>query len=104
MRASRRRFMLVASTLTSSVVLSEVSRSARPEISEADPTAQSVGYRSDAKQVDTAKYPKYQSGQACANCQLYGGKLGDVSGPCPIFAGKLVAADGWCSAYVKKEA
>lgn len=104
MRASRRRFMLVAATLTSSVVLPEVSRAAPLEVSEADPTAQTVGYRSDAKQVDTAKYPKYRPGEACANCQLYGGKPGDVSGPCPIFPGKLVAADGWCSAYVKKEA
>lgn len=104
MSASRRRFILFAASLTSSVVLPEVSRAAPLEVSEADATAQTVGYRSDATQVDPAKYPKYRPGQACANCQLYQGKPGGVSGPCPIFAGKLVAANGWCSAYVKREA
>ena len=52
--------------------------------------------------ADKAKYPKYADGQKCANCQLFGGKAGDASGPCPLYAGKLVAAEGWCSAYTSK--
>ena len=73
-----------------------------PMLSEADPQAKSLGYVSDAKRVDKAKFPKYAAGQTCASCQLYQGKAGDASGPCAIFAGKHVAAKGWCSAYMKK--
>ncbi|MBK5051615.1 high-potential iron-sulfur protein [Paraburkholderia domus] len=51
---------------------------------------------------DKTRYPKYQTGQVCANCQLYQGKPGSANGPCPIYDGKLVNAKGWCSAYLKK--
>lgn len=102
MPVSRRHFMIVAASLASASVLQTESRAASAELSENDPTAQTLGYKADAATVDTARYPKYQAGQACANCQLYQGKPGDTSGPCPVFAGKLVAAKGWCSAYVKK--
>jgi len=102
MQISRRHFMIVAATLASASVLQTESRAASAELSENDPTAQTLGYKADAATVDTTRYPKYQAGQACANCQLYQGKSGDTSGPCPVFAGKLVAAKGWCSAYVKK--
>ena len=102
MQISRRHFIIVAASLASASVLQTESRAAAPEVSESDATAQTLGYKSDGATVDTAKYPKYQSGQACANCQLYQGKAGDTSGPCTVFAGKLVSAKGWCSAYVKK--
>ena len=38
-------------------------------------------------------------GRTCANCGLYQGKSGAVSGPCQIFAGKAVKAAGWCSSW-----
>ncbi len=69
---------------------------------ESDTNAQALGYKTDASKVDRAKYPKFQAGQACANCQFFQGKAGDATAPCTIFAGKLVNAKGWCSAYVKK--
>src|SRR5712692_9122316 len=71
------------------------------KVDEKDAQAQSLGYKHDATQVDKAKFAKYQSGQACANCALYQGKPADAWGACPIFAGKQVAGKGWCSAYVK---
>lgn len=102
MQPSRRHFMIFAASLASTAILSNEARADAPMLSENDPTAQSLGYKPDATQVDKAKYPKYQAGQACANCQLYQGKPGDAAGPCPIFGGKQVSAKGWCSAYVKK--
>jgi hypothetical protein len=102
MHCSRRRFIIVAASLASTSVFVNEAQADAPMVSESDPTAQSLGYKADAAQVDKAKFAKYQAGQACANCQLYQGKPGDASGPCPIFGGKQVGAKGWCSAYVKK--
>jgi hypothetical protein len=102
MHCSRRRFIIVAASLASTSIFVDEAQADAPMVSESDPTAQSLGYKADASQVDKAKFAKYQAGQACANCQLYQGKPGDASGPCPIFAGKQVSAKGWCSAYVKK--
>ena len=67
-----------------------------------DPQAQALGYVSDATTVDSAAQPRYEAGQACANCALFMGAEGDASGPCSIFPGRLVAASGWCSVYAPK--
>ena len=72
------------------------------KVDEKDAQAQSLGYKHDATKVDKAKFPKYQTGQACGNCTLYQGKPADAWGGCAIFPGKQVATKGWCSAYVKK--
>jgi hypothetical protein len=71
MQASRRHFIVIAASLASTVMLSNESWAAAPVLSESDTTAQTLGYKTDASQVDKAKYPKYQTGQVCANCQLY---------------------------------
>lgn len=102
MQNSRRRFIILAASLAPALVLSNESQAEPATLSENDPTAQSLGYRADATKVDKVKYPKYTTGEACANCQLYQGKAGSADGPCPIYGGKLVNAKGWCSAYVKK--
>jgi len=102
MDCSRRRFIIVAASLASTAVFLDDAQADAPMLSESDPTAQSLGYKANAEQVDKAKFPKYQAGQTCANCQLYQGKAVDAAGPCPIFGGKQVSAKGWCSAYVKK--
>lgn len=70
--------------------------------SSADPTAQALGYVSDAGKVDKTKYPNHGAGQACSSCALYQGAAGADAGPCPLFAGKQVSAKGWCSSYAKK--
>lgn len=71
-------------------------------LAETDPTAVGLGYKADARKVDTKKYPAYARGQQCANCKLYAGKPTDPAAPCSIFAGKLVKGKGWCVAWVKK--
>jgi hypothetical protein len=102
MQTSRRHFIILAASLASTALLQTESRAAAPELAESDPTAQTLGYKSDTAHVDTSKYPKYLAGQACANCQLYQGKPEDALGPCAVFSGKQVSAKGWCSAYTKK--
>jgi hypothetical protein len=100
MKMSRRSFMIVTATLGSALA-----RNAWPDstqVSESDANAQALGYKTDATKVDKARFPKYQAGQICSNCQFFQGKAGDAMGSCQIFAGKQVNAKGWCSAYVKK--
>lgn len=75
---------------------------AMPRLEESDPTAQALGYRHDAADVDTVSHPRLQPGQTCSNCALYLSDQGSEEGwgGCSIFPGKLVNAEGWCSAYV----
>ncbi len=103
--APRRNF-LKAGSLALAAVAATVPALARaqalPPVSENDPAAKALGYRSDATKVDKAKFPKYAAGDACASCQLYQGKPGQASGPCSVFPGKSVSAKGWCNAYMKR--
>jgi hypothetical protein len=94
--------MILAASVASTTVLSTKANADAPVLSESDPTAQALGYKTDASKVDKTKFPRYQVGQTCANCQLYQGKPGSASGPCQTYGGKLVDAKGWCNAYVKK--
>ncbi len=72
------------------------------KLSEDDPIAVALGYKHDATTVDTAKYPRYQSGQICRNCSLYQGKADEEWGLCTLFPGKQVNAQGWCASYAPK--
>jgi High potential iron-sulfur protein len=102
MKASRRQFVVLAATIASSTMFLHEAWATAVMLAESDPTAQALGYKADATQVDKMKFTKYQPGQACAGCQLYGGKSGEGSGPCPLFGAKEVSAKGWCSSFVKK--
>jgi hypothetical protein len=102
MQCSRRQFIAIAATLASTSLLTKEAQADAAPVSESDPTAQALGYKANATQVDKAKFAKYQAGESCSNCQLFQGKAGAPNGPCPIFGGKLVNSGGWCSAYVKK--
>lgn len=81
-------------------------------LDENDPQALALGYKHDANQVDTEKFPvrASQTGakQYCHNCQLYTGVPGRAWGPCALFSyrndpqtGKPLAvnANGWCAAW-----
>ncbi len=103
MQPRRRIFLLnVASAATALGVMRFAQSAAIDQVSEADPQAQALGYKTDATKVDKSKFPKFATGQACSSCQLYQGKAGDATGPCSLFQNNLVAAAGWCSAWVKK--
>ena len=73
-----------------------------PQVSLDDPTAQALGYKHDAANVDAAKYPQRGANQVCANCTLFQGANGDEWGGCALFPGKVVNANGWCSGYTPK--
>ena len=73
-------------------------------VTESEPQAMSLGYVTDAKRADKAKFPKYAPPQHCATCQFYQAGATAPSGPCTIFAGRSVAGPGWCSAFVVKAA
>jgi hypothetical protein len=67
-------------------------------LSESDPTATALGYKTDATKAAARK----DQTATCSNCTLYSGKPGAADGPCSAFGGKLVSAKGWCNAWVKK--
>jgi outer membrane biosynthesis protein TonB len=73
-----------------------------PRVDLNDPTAQALGYKHDAANVDASKYPDRDPAHRCANCILYQGAPGDEWGGCSLFPGKLVNANGWCSSYTPK--
>jgi len=102
MKTSRRSFLISSVGVVSALALSREALADAPMLSENDPAAQALGYRTDATKVDKAKYPKYAAGQACAMCMLYQGNPGSASGPCAAFPGKQVSSKGWCSAFTKK--
>jgi hypothetical protein len=73
------------------------------KLDETDPKATALGYKHDATQVDTGKFPK-RSGDAgakqfCSNCNLYAEVEGGW-GKCSIFPGQHVSGKGWCNAWV----
>lgn len=80
-------------------------------VKESDPQAQALGYVTDAKKVDTKKYPKRAGAegakQFCYNCQFYQAK-GDAKAskeaPCTLFAGKTVSGQGWCNSWTQNPA
>ena len=77
-----------------------------PKLAEDDPMAIGVGYKHDATEIDTVKYPKRAgeegAKQLCENCVLYSAEKDAEWGKCTIFAGKLVNAKGWCTACAPK--
>lgn len=99
-KSNRRTFMLTL--VASGGALAAGAARAQATLSETDPQAVALGYKTDASKVDAAKYPQHQASQECGNCMHYQGKPADASGPCVIFGGKLVHKQGWCSAWVKK--
>ena len=99
---SRRRFITnsvvsLAAAPFANALLSGTALAAEA-VSESDPTATALGYKSDATKATNRK----DSTAVCGNCSLYSGTPGAASGPCSVFGGKMVSAKGWCSAWVKK--
>jgi len=103
MQHKRRTFLMRVAGAASAVAASRLSfAQVGTPLSESDPQAQALGYKTDALKADKVRFAKYAAGQTCSSCQLYQGKPTDATGPCPLFQSKLVASKGWCSAWVKK--
>jgi hypothetical protein len=73
-----------------------------PPLDPADPTAQALGYVTDAGKVDAKANATFKPNQKCGTCAQFQGKAGDASGGCNIFAGKSVPAGGWCKVWAQK--
>lgn len=73
-----------------------------PRLPEDDPAASALGYVHDASNVDVSKYPRYEPGQICANCQQWRAGPDVEWAPCAIFPGRSVRNGGWCSVWVPK--
>lgn len=68
-----------------------------------NPQAKALGYVKHFEDIDQAKWPRYQAGQQCSNCQLAQGDLTADWMGCGIFPGKQVAKEGWCNAWVARQ-
>lgn len=101
MSINRRTFIIHSLLGTTALAATGLSAAQTAKVSESDPQAIALGYKTDASKVDKAKYKTYAAGQSCSSCQLYQGPA-KGSGKCAIFQGKLVDSTGWCSAYAKK--
>jgi hypothetical protein len=75
---------------------------ALPPLDPKDPTAQALGFVTDASKVDAAANPTFKPTQKCSTCAQYQGKPTDPTAGCNIFAGKSVPAGGWCKVWAQK--
>jgi hypothetical protein len=73
-----------------------------PALDPKDPTAQALGFVTDATKVDAAANATYKPNQKCSTCAQFQGKATDATAGCNIFAGKSVPAGGWCKVWAAK--
>ncbi len=106
---SRRRFLCEVASAIAAVPVGAILLYPRasgaqdtPRLPEDDPAAFALGYVHDASDVDVSKYPRYEPGQICANCQQWRAGPDVEWGPCAIFPGRSVRNEGWCSVWVPK--
>ena len=75
------------------------------KLDESNPTANALGYRHDANDVDVDRFAKRATEegkkQFCDNCLHYKTSDEEGWGPCAIFPGFKVAAKGWCNVWVQ---
>ena len=88
---TRREFLFRVVPAVGALALVASRAQAAPQLGEQEPVAQALGYVTDTRRADQAKYPQHSNAQTCANCQLYG-----AGGSCSAFPGKTVSANGWC--------
>jgi High potential iron-sulfur protein len=104
MKNSRRVFVIQSFAGAGALAALAIGKPARAQaiVTDADPQAMALGYKSDGTKIDAQKHPKYAVGQSCSGCALYQGKATDNTGSCAVFGGKMVSGTGWCSAWTKK--
>jgi hypothetical protein len=104
MTTSRRIFVI--QSLTSAVGLASLAIAntalAQAAVTDEDPQAVALGYKTDGTKTDAKKYPGYAATQSCSGCVLFQAQASGNTGSCAVFSNKLVASKGWCSAWTKK--
>src|SRR5258707_11499893 len=86
------------------LMVDSAAAAALPALDPADPTAQALGYTTDAAKVDAKVNATYKPNQKCSTCAQFLGKAGDATGGGNIFGGKRVVAGGWCKGWAAKHA
>lgn len=99
---TRRHFLQLIPAAGVAIAVTNAGAADAPLLSESDPQAKALGYVTDAKRVDKAKFPKYKPPEHCAICHFYQGAATVPVAPCTIFGGKRVDGPGWCSAFAPK--
>jgi High potential iron-sulfur protein len=103
MRISRRSFVTSSALTAATVITASPGRTQNAQfVSESDPPAAELGFRSDASTVDKQKFPQYAAGQSCSACAFYGGEPGAADGTCQIYGTKRVQSKAWCAAFFKR--
>lgn len=95
----RRRALLILGLFGGGLLAASRAPAQEP-LAETDPTAQALGYKADAAQVDAAKFPGHAASQSCSSCNFF--KAEGAGGSCQLFPGKTVSSKGWCSAYAAR--
>jgi hypothetical protein len=106
-RMKRRSLLKLAPLAAASLAMAIGSRNvpaqaAQPRVEENETKARDLGYKHDVIAVDQTKFPKYQAGTMCSNCQFFKGAPDEPWGPCQVFSGRQVSAKGWCISYWRK--
>jgi len=99
---SRRRFIAIIPLSGSLLLGRRLAHGQAALLNPTDPQARALGYVTDASSADKGKYPKYEPGQHCGNCQFYQAEPSAAQAPCLIFAGKQVPQQAWCASWLKK--
>jgi hypothetical protein len=94
--------LVIASVAMTAGAKNVLAQALQSRVDENETKARNIGYRHDVSAVDQAKYPKYQAGTMCSNCQFFKGAPGEPWGPCQVFSGRQVSAKGWCMSYWKQ--
>lgn len=104
MTTSRRIFVI--QSLTGAGVLASLAMTntvqAQAAVTDSDPQAIALGYKTDGTKTDTKKYPNYAAGQSCSACVLFQAIAPGDTGSCAALGSRLVANKGWCSAWTKR--
>ena len=109
---NRRNFFKYGLAAVASFVLPALSRNGslafgdgKKPLTESDPVAQSLGYKSDNTKIDTKKWTKKAGAegkaQKCSTCMFFTG-IDAKTGNCQIFPNNTVSANGWCNSWTKK--
>jgi len=101
-RDALKQFVLLCGAAGALAATLEAQAADLPHLTPDDPTAKALGYRDDAKTVDSKQFATYKPDQTCSTCQQLQGAAGQPWRPCTIFPGKAVNANGWCQVWVKK--
>lgn len=103
-KSNRRVFMLQVIAGSAALAATQV-YAADEKVTEEDPYARSMGFKTNTNNVDKVKYKRHDAAtQQCAKCQLYDGAAGSAAGPCSFFGGREVPNTGWCRNFKPKAA